>query len=164
MFERMRIVNSIRNILQFRNHLAARTDGCYPKSLPVSMSRFVISIVLSALGVLTGFGAQLNAQIGPTSVSGSLPHAPGSEDVSSASLKLNLSVISGRDGSNILRPPSAVPPTVEIRDANNQPVTGAVVTFTAPQDAPTVKFPNGMSSYSVVTNGSGQASVTDMAP
>lgn len=112
------------------------------------MSRSVVSCVLAVIGAFVGFQGEGFAQTGA--------QAP------SASLTVN--VIKGRDAANILKPPSVVPPTVDVRDANNRPIIGAVVTFTSPTDEPTVKFPNGNRSYSVVTDLAGRATVEDMVP
>jgi hypothetical protein len=105
------------------------------------MFRFCSSLILSALGALTGF--QLQAQ---------------------DSSHLSVYVIAGADAGNVLRPPSVVTPTISVRYLNNRPATGAIVTFSAPKTEPTVKFPNGSTSYSVVTDTSGQASVENMVP
>ena len=128
------------------------------------MSRFAISLLLSVLGTINGFEAQLKAQTRTNSGSTSQRAGQSSQPIAPPSSKLTLSVIEGRHGSNVLRPPSAMAPTVEVRDGDNRPVTGAVVTFSSPPEAPTVKFPNGRWSYSVVTNTSGQASVESMIP
>jgi hypothetical protein len=73
-------------------------------------------------------------------------------------------VVLGRNGSNILKPPSVVPPTVEVRDANNHPIVGAIVTFSSPGEEPTVTFPNGNHRYSMVTDTSGRVAVENMVP
>lgn len=124
------------------------------------MYRCTFSIVLSILGMLTGFEAQLNAAP-PVQVSqAGRPGSPAAHNASS----LNVNVISGRNGANILKPASAVQPTVEVRDGNNRPVIGAVVTFSAPMDEPTVRFPNGGRNYSTVTDESGRVTVENMVP
>ena len=105
------------------------------------MLRFFSSVFLCALGILTGF--QLQAQ--------------------SASA-VSVYVIGGADAANVLKPPSVVPPTISVRYLNDRPAIGAIVTFTAPKSEPTVKFPNGSTSYSVVTDTNGQATVEDMVP
>jgi hypothetical protein len=43
---------------------------------------------------------------------------------------LRIVVIEGEDGVNVIQQKSAVAPVVEVRDRNDQPVAGAVVTFT----------------------------------
>lgn len=113
------------------------------------MSRLLICAFLSTLGALTGFQLKLNAQSGipPSSIS-----------------SLNVLVIAGQNSANVLKPASVVPPMVEVRDANNHPVIGAIVTFSAPLDEPTVRFPNGNRIYSLVTDTSGRAAVENMAP
>jgi hypothetical protein len=106
------------------------------------MFRFSVSAILCLFGILTGF--QLQAQT---------PSSP-----------LSVYVIAGADAANILKPPSVVPPTIAVRYVENRPAVGAVVTFSAPKTEPTVKFPNGATSYSVVTDNNGQATVENMLP
>lgn len=106
------------------------------------MFRFCSSLFLSTLGVLTGF--QLQAQSAPS--------------------PLSVYVIAGADAPNVVKPPSFVPPTVSVRYLDNRPGVGAIVTFSAPKTEPTVKFPNGATSYSVVTDKNGQATIDNMVP
>jgi len=112
------------------------------------MSRFCCSVFLSVFGVLTGF--QLQAQSPSPQAQSPSP--------------MSVYVIAGGDAVNVLKPPSVVPPTIAVRYVNNQPAVGAIVTFSAPKAEPTVKFPNGATSYSVVTDTSGQATIENMLP
>lgn len=91
---------------------------------------------------------------------GQTPQAPAAPTNES----LIVVVVAGRNGTNILRPPSAAPPVIEVRDNADRPVAGAIVKFSAPESEPTVKFPNGRSSYSLVTDLSGRAVVENMTP
>jgi len=77
---------------------------------------------------------------------------------------LALVVVAGQGGTNILKPASSVPPSVQVRSASGAPIMGAVVTFSAPMNGPTVKFPNGRRTYSVVTEKDGSATVGSMTP
>ena len=116
------------------------------------MSRVGLSVFLSLIGGLTGFQIELCA-------AQALPSAP-----ASASPTITVSVTAGRSSINVVKPPSATPPVVVVRDSSNRPVIGAIVTFTAPEDMPTVRFPNGKNMYSVVTDESGRAAVEEMEP
>lgn len=49
--------------------------------------------------------------------------------------------------------------TVEVRDENDRPVAGAYLTFTAPNNGPSVKFLNGQTQTVAQTGPNGQASV-----
>lgn len=117
-------------------------------------------MILSLLGALTGFEVQLNAAPPVQAAQAQRPGSPAAHNPSS----LTVNVISGRNGANILKPASAVQPMVEVRDGNNRPVIGAVVTFSAPLDEPTVKFPNGNRNFSLVTDDSGRVTVENMLP
>ncbi|HEX4749652.1 MAG TPA: hypothetical protein VH302_08940 [Bryobacteraceae bacterium] len=77
---------------------------------------------------------------------------------------LTVIVVAGRNGTNILRPPSAAPPVIEVRDNSDRPVAGAIVKFSAPVDEPGVKFPNGRPTYSLVTDLNGRVAVENMTP
>ena len=124
------------------------------------MYRCSFSIILSLLGAVTGFEAQLNAA---PPVQGAQAPASGSPAGHNPS-SLSVNVISGRNGTNILKPTSAVQPVLEVRDSNNRPLIGAVVTFSSPMDEPTVRFPNGNRNYSMVTDESGRVTVENMVP
>lgn len=50
--------------------------------------------------------------------------------------------------------------TVEVRDENDRPVAGAFLTFTAPNNGPSVKFLNGDTQTTAQTGPNGQASVS----
>jgi len=75
---------------------------------------------------------------------------------------LRIIVISGEDAVNIVQLGTAVAPVVEVRDRNNQPVAGAVVTFTL-QGGSHATFA-GASAVSATTNAIGQAAVTSLTP
>jgi hypothetical protein len=115
------------------------------------MHRFFLSVILSGFGILTGF--QVNAQTPLPPAANPSPSSP-----------LSVYVIAGSNAVNVLKPPSVVPPTVSVRYLDNRPATGAIVTFSAPRKEPTVKFPNGATSYSVVTDVNGQATIENMTP
>lgn len=75
---------------------------------------------------------------------------------------LRIVVISGEDAVNIIQQGTAVAPVVEVRDRNNQPVAGAVVTFTL-QAGSNATFA-GASTVTATTNTLGQAAVTSLTP
>jgi hypothetical protein len=75
---------------------------------------------------------------------------------------LRIVVIAGEDAVNVISQRTAVAPIVEVRDRNNQPVAGAIVTFSI-QGAQNATFA-GASTLSVTTNAIGQAAVTGLTP
>jgi len=56
--------------------------------------------------------------------------APAQQPAPAAPSALRIVVIAGEDAINIIQQKTAVAPLVEVRDRNNLPVPGAVVTFT----------------------------------
>jgi len=77
---------------------------------------------------------------------------------------LQIVVIEGQDGINILKKKRAVQPVVEVRDGRNTPISGASVTFSSPTDGPSVTFSNGLRSISVLTDATGRATVDGLKP
>jgi hypothetical protein len=77
---------------------------------------------------------------------------------------LHIRILAGDRGVNIIKRKTAVAPVVEVRDRNNLPVAGAVVTFTAPNDGPSVVFLNGSRSISVVAEADGRATTVGLKP
>ena len=71
-------------------------------------------------------------------------------------------VIEGEDGVNIIQQKTAVRPVVEVRDRNNLPVAGVLVTFSI-EGGKAASF-GGASTLTVATNAAGQAAVTGMTP
>ncbi len=78
--------------------------------------------------------------------------------------QLKIVVLAGEDGVNIIKMKTAVKPVVEVRDKNNQPVSGLSVTFLAPESGPHVAFAHGGSTFTTVTDASGRATVHIMKP
>jgi hypothetical protein len=74
---------------------------------------------------------------------------------------LRVVVIDGEDAVNIIQQKTAVRPVVEVRDRNNLPVPGAVVTFSIQGGASTF---GGASTLTLATNAAGQAAVTGLTP
>lgn len=70
---------------------------------------------------------------------------------------LDISVIDGEGASNVVGKKSSVKPSVEVRDEKNQLLEGAVVTFIAPADGPSVVFSNGLRTVTVMTDAQGHA-------
>ena len=144
--------------------LVAAGDATLITSL-ATMFRLVISAILTVLGLATGFDTGLYAQSPtPTKDQTAIPSVQAAHTVPSATSNVVVTLLAGRDAANTLSPPSAIPPRVQVRDVGNRPITGAVVTFSSPREGPTVTFPNGSSSYSVVTDLSGEAIVDNMVP
>ncbi len=75
---------------------------------------------------------------------------------------LRVVVIEGEDGVNIIQQKTAVRPVVEVRDRNNLPVPGALVTFSI-EGGKAATF-GGASTLTVATNAAGQAAVTGLTP
>jgi hypothetical protein len=73
---------------------------------------------------------------------------------------LQIRVIEGEDGVNIIRQNTAVKPVVEVRDRNNLPVAGAAVQFLLPSSGPGGVFANGQKTVSVVTDAAGRATTS----
>ncbi len=78
------------------------------------------------------------------------------------SASLRIVVVSGEDAVNIIQQKTAVAPIVEVRDRNNQPVAGALVTFSI-QGGGNATFA-GASTLTATTNALGQAAVTSLTP
>jgi hypothetical protein len=77
---------------------------------------------------------------------------------------LHIEILKGDRGVNILKTKTAVKPAIEVRDRNNLPVAGVAVTFTAPNDGPSVVFLNGSRSITLMSDPAGQAVVEGMEP
>lgn len=75
---------------------------------------------------------------------------------------LHVVVIAGEDAVNIIQQKTAVKPVVEVRDRNNLPVSGALVTFTI-EGGKAATF-GGASTMTVATNAAGQAAVSSLSP
>jgi hypothetical protein len=89
---------------------------------------------------------------------GTLAQEPGSNS------GLHIEIMNGDRGINIIKKKTAVKPVVEVRDRNNLPVAGALVTFTSPSDGPSLIFVNGARSISVTTDAAGRATTLGMKP
>ncbi len=75
---------------------------------------------------------------------------------------LRIVVIEGEDGVNIIQQKTAVRPVVEVRDRNNLPVPGVLVTFSI-EGGKAATF-GGASTLTVATNAAGQAAVSGLTP
>ncbi len=75
---------------------------------------------------------------------------------------LRIVVIEGEDAVNIIQQKTAVRPLVEVRDRNNLPVPGVLVTFSI-EGGKAASF-GGVSTLTVATNAAGQAAVTGLTP
>ncbi len=76
---------------------------------------------------------------------------------------LRIVVITGEDAVNIIQQKTAVAPIVEVRDRNDNPVAGALVTFTV-QGGQNATLGGGLQSLVVTTNAAGRAAVTGFTP
>lgn len=75
---------------------------------------------------------------------------------------LRIVVLEGEDGVNIIQQKTAVRPVVEVRDRNNLPVPGVLVTFSI-EGGKAASF-GGASTLTVATNAAGQATVSGLTP
>ena len=75
---------------------------------------------------------------------------------------LRIVVIEGEDAVNVIQQKTAVAPLVEVRDRNNQPVAGAVVTFSV-RGANIASF-GGSQTLTVTTNAAGRAAAAAFNP
>lgn len=75
---------------------------------------------------------------------------------------LRIVVIEGEEAVNVIQQKTAVRPVVEVRDRNNLPVSGALVTFSI-EGGKAASF-GGASTLTVATNAAGQAAVTSLTP
>jgi len=75
---------------------------------------------------------------------------------------LRIVVIEGEDGVNVIQQNTAVRPVVEVRDRNNLPVPGVLVTFSI-EGGKAASF-GGASTLTVATNAAGQAAVSGLTP
>src|SRR5262245_51406154 len=74
---------------------------------------------------------------------------------------LRILVIEGEDAVNIVQQKTATAPVIEVRDRNDQPVAGAVVSFTVRSGRATF---NGARALTVTTNAAGRAVATGLTP
>ena len=72
-------------------------------------------------------------------------------------------VLAGEDSVNVIQQKTAVAPLVEVRDRNNNPVSGAVVTF-AIQGGKAAAFQGGAATMTVTTGAAGQAVAAGLTP
>ncbi len=78
--------------------------------------------------------------------------------------RLKIVILDGDGGENILKKKTAVKPVVEVRDKNDLPVAGALVTFLLPNVGPGGTFANGSKVVTVLTNAKGQAAMGAWSP
>jgi len=78
--------------------------------------------------------------------------------------RLHIEILKGDRGVNILKTKTAIKPIVEVRDRNDHPVADVAVTFTAPNDGPSVVFLNGSRSITLMSDPDGQVVVEGMEP
>jgi hypothetical protein len=76
---------------------------------------------------------------------------------------LKIVVIEGEGAVNIIQQRTAVAPLVEVRDRNNQPVAGAIVTFTI-DAGKNAAVAGGAQTVTVTTNAAGRAAMTALNP
>ncbi len=77
---------------------------------------------------------------------------------------LKIIVLAGEDSVNIIQQKTAVAPIVEVRDRNDVPVAGALVTFTIDGGGKVAAFAGSGSTFSVTTNAAGRAIASAINP
>jgi hypothetical protein len=85
------------------------------------------------------------------------------EAVAGQAAPFKIVVLAGEDSVNVIQQKTAVAPLVEVRDRNNNPVSGVVVTF-AVQGGKAAAFQGGAATLSVATNAAGQAAAAGFTP
>jgi hypothetical protein len=70
---------------------------------------------------------------------------------------LDITVVEGEGTSNVVGKKGSLRPVIEVRDEKNQLLEGAIVTFIAPADGPSVVFSNGLRTVTVMTDSQGRA-------
>jgi hypothetical protein len=76
--------------------------------------------------------------------------------------QLKIVILEGDGAVNNVRQRTARDPVVEVRDENDRPVAGAVVTFLLPDRGPGAVFSDGAKSLSVTTDAQGRAVATGL--
>ena len=85
------------------------------------------------------------------------------EAVAGQAAPYKIVVLVGEDSVNVIQQKTAVAPLVEVRDRNNNPVSGVVVTF-AVQGGKAAAFQGGAATMTVATNAAGQAVAAGFTP
>jgi hypothetical protein len=75
---------------------------------------------------------------------------------------LDITVVDGEGASHIVAKRSSSKVIVQVRDEKNQLLEGAVVTFIAPADGPSVYFSNGLRTVTVMSDSEGRARAPSM--
>ena len=81
--------------------------------------------------------------------------------LTAAAPPLKIVVLEGEGGVNIIQPKTAVAPVIEVRDRNDQPVSGALVRFAIQKGKATF---NGERALTATTDALGRATATGLAP
>lgn len=89
------------------------------------------------------------------------PVADAAARAAQAAAGLRIIVIEGEDAVNVIQQKTAVAPVVEVRDRNDQPVTGAVVNFAIRGGRATF---GGARTLTVATNAAGRAAAAGLTP
>ena len=90
------------------------------------------------------------------------PPQPGRLASDTDASTLHLAVLSGDGAVNILKKKVTVAPVVQVLDAGNRPVAGAVVTLTAPANGASVEFAHGTRSTMLVSDGEGKVKPAEL--
>ena len=88
--------------------------------------------------------------------------APGNHTFAAASFRIV--VLEGDGAINNVRARTARAPVIEVRDENDAPVAGAIVTFQTPQSGPSAVFPEDKKTFITQTDSSGRATGRGLRP
>ena len=122
----------------------------------VCSGRACFSCVFILLSVLSGQSPQLLA----------IPRSSSPEVTNQVDLQIV--VLEGEDGVNVIKNKTAVKPVVEVRDKNKGPgagvIAGGVVLFVLPEKGASGTFPNGWRWAQVTTDADGRAVAPEIRP
>lgn len=86
----------------------------------------------------------------------------GAASVAKSNQALQITIVEGDGVTNNIRQRVTREPVVEVRDQNNRPVAGALVTFLLPGNGPGGVFPGGAKVLRVATNSAGRAAASGL--
>jgi hypothetical protein len=89
---------------------------------------------------------------------------PAAAQQPSALQRLRIIPLEGHNAINYLSLRTGTAPVVEVRDENDRPVEGAIVTFKLPASGAGATFQNGQTTYTATTDFRGQAGSSEYTP
>jgi hypothetical protein len=128
----------------FRNKYEVAKSSRYNGTLSLRPRAFYLNTVTRLLSAALAFSLTWSELNNPAAA----------QNVQS---RIDIIVVSGEGAVNSLRQPVSQDPVVRISDQNNQPVSGASVTFNLPIAGTSGEFPNGAKNITVMTGEDGLA-------